>query len=252
MTPAPLPFSLLVGTAMQGGLCAGAYAQSFLDLAETLRAQGGGISYQFVFNESLLTEARNAFAASFLASTHTHLLFIDSHLRFRAGDVLRMLEADKELIAGICPRKELDWERIGAAYEAGVRGKALSAYAGKLEVQREEEDGSPPPPPGAPFRIRESNLGFMLVRRDALEKLRPLVPTFLGRLPDVRGRAVEGAVLSEFFATSTEPVTGRALTGDLHFCALARQHGLPIWAAPWVRLGNRGSFLFEGSLEDLS
>ena len=52
----------------------------------------------------------------------------------------------------------------------------------------------------------------------------------------------------EYFACSIEPETERLLSEDYHFCYVARKNGYKVWAAPWVRLGHLGSYLFEGGL----
>ena len=54
--------------------------------------------------------------------------------------------------------------------------------------------------------------------------------------------------ITEYFACSIEPGTERLLSEDYHFCRVARLNGHKIWAAPWVRLGHFGTYLFEGGL----
>jgi len=38
------------------------------------------------------------------------------------------------------------------------------------------------------------------------------------------------------------------LSEDFGFCKKARDLGIKIWAAPWVKLGHFGTYLFEGGL----
>ena len=56
-------------------------------------------------------------------------------------------------------------------------------------------------------------------------------------------------VIKEFFATSIDKESGnRLLSEDYHFCKIARDIGVKIWAAPWVNLKHCGTYNFEGRL----
>jgi len=60
--------------------------------------------YPIVF-ESLIPRARNAAAAHFLDSDCSHLLFIDSDIEFEPESVAKLLRHNKEVIAGVYPKK---------------------------------------------------------------------------------------------------------------------------------------------------
>ena len=94
---------LFVATPMYGGQCAGYYTQSIMELNITLQKAGIEAAYSFMFNESLITRARNALTKGFLKSDATHLMFIDSDIKFRSSDVLAMLGADKDCLLYTSP-----------------------------------------------------------------------------------------------------------------------------------------------------
>jgi hypothetical protein len=54
--------------------------------------------FSFLFNESLITRARNYLVDEFLRSGFTHLLFIDSDIHYSPQDVLALLALDKDVI----------------------------------------------------------------------------------------------------------------------------------------------------------
>jgi hypothetical protein len=54
--------------------------------------------------------------------------------------------------------------------------------------------------------------------------------------------------ISEYFATSIEPETGRLLSEDYHFCYNWRKMGGKVWAAPWCQLSHIGTYAFDGRL----
>lgn len=96
---------LFISTPMYGGMCFGYYTQAVLQLNNVLREKNIDSMFSFMFNESLITRARNALTHNFLKTDSTHLLFIDSDIGFNPHDVVKMIEADKDVIGGIYPKK---------------------------------------------------------------------------------------------------------------------------------------------------
>ena len=82
---------LFVAAPMYGGMCAGMFCKSTNDLSALFRAHNIELKFYYLFNESLITRARNYCADEFMRSDSTHLLFIDSDIGFNAQDVLAML-----------------------------------------------------------------------------------------------------------------------------------------------------------------
>jgi hypothetical protein len=85
------------------------------------------------------------------------------------------------------------------------------------------------------LEIAAGGTGFMLIKRGVFDTLSEVVHEYA---PDRR-------VIKEFYATTTEPGSGRLITEDYHFCMQARNHGFKIYAAPWVRLSHAGTYVFE-------
>ena len=119
---------LFICTPMYGGQCYGFYAQSLLQLNNVLRDNNIQSMMSFMFNESLITRARNALAHQFLKTDCTHLMFIDADIRFNAYDVLPMLSADKDVIVGIYPKKEINWGTVKRAIDSGVEVDNLKHF----------------------------------------------------------------------------------------------------------------------------
>jgi hypothetical protein len=231
---------LFIATPMYGGQCTGAYTQSLLGLAALLSAHGIASLTGFIFNESLVTRARNALAHSFLQTDATHLLFIDADMRFEPQDVPPMIAADVAILCGLYPKKLINWEGVRAA---ALRGDAqLALSSGTFVVNLVGNAAEVTVPAGQPVEIWNGGTGFMLIQRRVFEQLAAVVPSYaneVGEAPSVK----------EFFTTSIEHATGRLLSEDYHFCKLWRDHGGTVHAAPWVRLGHVGTYVFEGQLQ---
>ena len=103
---------LFVATPQYGGLCYGYFAQSMMQLQNILRDNKVDMAASFLFNESQIQRARNALAHGFLKTDFTHLMFIDADIHFNPHDVLPMLLADKPIICGIYPKKEINWNQV--------------------------------------------------------------------------------------------------------------------------------------------
>ena len=83
---------LFVATPMYGGQCAGMYSKAAIDLATMCANYGVECRFFFIFNESLITRARNYLVDEFLrAEEFTHLMFIDSDINFNPKYFERMI-----------------------------------------------------------------------------------------------------------------------------------------------------------------
>ena len=240
--------NIFIATPMYGGMCTGYYCQSVLNLNNTFAQNGINASFSFMFNESLITRARNALAHQFLQSDCTHLLFIDSDIRFNAPDIVSMIHADKEIICGIYPKKEINWFTVKKAMDNGVDQNNLKFHTGSFVVNLVGYVGEVTVPVNQPVEIFNGGTGFMLIKREVFEKLSPNVPEYTNDVGDLSGQLHNQAKIKEFFATSIEPETNRLLSEDYHFCRIWRLQGGKVWAAPWAHLGHMGSYLFEGAL----
>jgi hypothetical protein len=68
--------------------------------------------FSFLFNESLITRARNYLVDEFLRSGYTHMMFIDSDIHFNPQDIIALLALDKDVVGGPYPKKSINWKNI--------------------------------------------------------------------------------------------------------------------------------------------
>lgn len=103
---------LFVSTPMYGGMCAGLYTRSMTDLTGLCVKYGIEMKFYCLFNESLITRARNYCVDEFMRSDSTHMLFLDSDIGFNANDVIAMLalqsdESPYDVLAAPYPKKSI-------------------------------------------------------------------------------------------------------------------------------------------------
>jgi hypothetical protein len=82
---------LFVATPMYGGQCAGMFAKSCADLSAICTQYGIPLQYYYLFNESLITRARNYCCDEFMRSEAEHMMFIDSDIGFNPQDVIALM-----------------------------------------------------------------------------------------------------------------------------------------------------------------
>jgi len=190
---------LFVATPMYGGACAGMFCRSTNDLSALAVHYGVEVKYYYLFNESLITRARNYCVDEFLRSDCTHLMFIDSDIGFNSNDVMTMLalmseESEYDILCGPYPKKCISWEKIKMAVDKGfadqdasVLEKFVGDYVfnpanGKNEIKIAE-----------PAEVLESGTGFMMIKRSALEKMTTEYPHLMYRPDHVRTAAFDGS-----------------------------------------------------------
>ncbi|BBX46073.1 hypothetical protein GCM10009641_61960 [Mycobacterium cookii] len=229
--------SVFIATPMYGGMAAGTYTMALAHTPAAFFKNGVGLYYSCVLNDSLVTRARNYLTYQFLQSPASHLMWIDADIGFDPVDIVRMVQADKDIVCGIYPKKEIHWQQVAQAARDGVPAERLRdherAYVVNLiddSPDRISDDGL--------VEIANAGTGFMLIKRGVFEALSDDVPSYAdGSTP--------GIALKAFYAVSIDPDSANSLLSeDYHFCRLARDRGIKIYAAPWVRLNHMGTYIF--------
>ena len=229
---------LMIATPMYGGMCTGQYTNSMINIVPILGNKGIQTSFAFIYNDSLITNARNKLASIFVKHDFTHMLFIDADIGFDANDIVSMIEADKGVIAGVYPKKVMNWERVKEAVKNDVPTDQLEFHAGDLVINLLDYEREKAVKINEPVEVTGLGTGFMLIKKEVMEQLKDKVDTYLDD---------DETVLYEYFFLKKDPVLRKQLTEDYAFCGLCRENGISIYAAPWVRLNHTGTYTFKGA-----
>lgn len=253
---------LFLATPMYGGQCVGMYARSIADLSALCTHYGIRLQIYYLFNESLITRARNYCVDEFIRSDSTHLMFIDSDIGFNAKDVIALLALsddedesnEYDIIAGPYPKKCIAWEKIKLAVDKGFADEnpqQLERYIGDY-VFNPVTGGSIAL--NKPVEVLETGTGFMMIRRKTFEKFKEAYASTQSYKPDhVRTAHFDGTrEIVAYFDTPICPETKRYLSEDYMFCQWSRKIGMKVWLCPWIELQHVGSMIFGGSLVDLA
>ena len=240
---------LFVATPMYGGQCHGLYTKSSLDLQNMLNQYGVATKFSFLFNESLITRARNYLVDEFLRSDCTHLLFLDSDIHFNPQDVVALMALDKDVIGAPYPKKSINWANIAHAARThpNLDAKELENLVGEYVFN--VVHGTQQFQVSEPLEVMEIGTGFMMVKREVFSKFKDAYPE-LQYKPDHVGQAhFDGSrYIHAYFDTVIDPVSHRYLSEDYMFCQWWRKIGGQIYLCPWMRTQHIGSYAFTGNM----
>ena len=237
---------IFIATPMYGGMCNGQYTTSLMNLVVSLSQRGHEVLYSKVFNESLITRARNALVNEFLATDCDGLLFIDADEGFVAADVVKMIESGKDLIGGVYPMKAINWETVKRAIEMGKEN--LELYTGFFGANfLPNEDGTMTVTLDAPQPVDNVSTGMMYLSRKVFEDLSDKVDVYRANAPT--GHVHDDVWVKEYFKTEIDK-DGVLLSEDFYICRRWQELGNTVYAAPWVRVTHFGSYEFQGSFAE--
>ena len=250
---------IFIATPMYGGQCGGQYTRAMIELQKICSEYEIQTEFFFLFNESLITRARNYCADEFMRSDYTHLMFIDSDIGFNPHDVLALAaladpESDKDIVCGPYPKKVISWEKIKRAVDKGFADEnpqKLANFVGDFVFN--PADDRPEIPLNEPVEVLEGGTGFMMIQRKAFENYAKAYPEFSYKPDHVRSDNFDGTrEIMAYFDCVICPDSKRYLSEDYMFCQWARKADIKVWMAPWMRLNHTGSYQFGGSLADIA
>lgn len=250
---------LFLATPMYGGMCGGIYARSLADLTALFTHHGIPLQMYLLFNESLITRARNYCCDEFMRSDCTHMLFIDSDIGFNAQDVLALLilsmqRPDIDIIGAPYPKKCISWEKVLQAANKGLGDKdpnELEKFVGDYVFN--PKNGQAQIPIGEPVEVLEIGTGFMLFKKSTLQKFQEAFPQYAYRPDHARTQHFDGSrKIMQFFQAEIDPKSERYLSEDYWFSQKCQELNLKTFLCPWMKLQHMGSYVFSGSLQDLA
>ena len=250
---------LFLATPMYGGMCAGMFAKSSADLSAICTQYGIPLQMYYLFNESLITRARNYCVDEFMRSDAEHLMFIDSDIGFNPQDVIALmaLQAQDEkydIIGGPYPKKCISWEKIKSAVDKGIADddpNVLEKFVGDFVFN--PKGGQQTIQISEPCEVLEIGTGFMMISKRALKKFTSEYQQYSYKPDHVRTEHFDGSrEILQYFQAEIDPVSKRYLSEDYWFCQKAQAIGLRTWFCPWMKMQHVGTYIFGGSLADLA
>lgn len=211
----PDKISLYIGMPCHDGKLHVGTHISILKMIELCRACNIGLAFDMPMGDAEIGHARNLIAANFLKTDFTHLLFIDSDVVFHDQAIIRLIEADKDVIGAAYPKKQ-----------EGETQYPVVAPFGPVDNNCCQE-------------VMGTGAGFMLIKREALEKFAAYHPNAYYQ--------ENGEKKRDFFCPQT--IDGKRASEDLAFCILAREAGIQVWMRRDIPMGHIGNRAWSGCYE---
>lgn len=224
----PFDFSkihLHIGIPCYGGMVSEPTMTSLLRFVLLAQRYGLHWSLDTMVNESLITRGRNNLMAKMMTNEKaTHFMFIDADIRFQPESILQMLAYDKEVIAGLYPKKSIP-----------------SNYVINLLPQTKIQ--------GEIFTVDTAGTGFLIFRRSVYERLIAAHPE-TKYVDDVGlGKQYEPMMYAIFDCKIDEK--GHYLSEDWLFCRRWQAIGGEIWAHSKTLLNHIGHYEYQGDLSKM-
>lgn len=254
------PPKIFIATPMFGGQANYMYMISLINLLTKLGQQGIHSMFEIAANESLITKARNILVEGFLKSDATHMLFLDADLGFDPDDVIRMIQANKDLIGGQYAKKKINWDVVKRvcqgvpnipphAINAVIAESTFRPIGDQISFRLDE-----------PVEVESIATGMMLIRREVFTKMAAELPEIeiisggsetmdpktMTRVTDPHRKA------HAYFDVSIDPVSKAYTSEDFTFCKRWRQIGGQVFLAPWTRTVHVGTYEYVCDLASIA
>lgn len=280
--------SIYIATPAYGGMMAVNYVNSLTSLMNMCINWGIRYETSFLYNESLITRARNTMVSRFLnESSATDFFFIDADIGFDPNDLIALLAYDEDIICAPCVRKNLRLDRVQKAIKDKLQNEVRKLDQKKkystdefLHIlnggTKEYSVGEMQsllgeyvlnfPPDNAPkeidlgklLEVQHAGTGLMRIKREAFLKFSNFHKEGRWHLP-MRGEQENNPVYM-YFQSQIDPASARFNEGglphyvseDYSFCLGAREAGMKVYIAPFMVTTHLGQYLFEGNMRSVA
>lgn len=215
------------------------FFSSLMQLQAVAIRHAVALSVEFMGNESLIPRGRNILVAKFLKGPGTHLLFIDADIAFEAETVFRLLRFDKDIVTAIYPKKNIDWTAIHAKL---TKGDTEPLHSMGLDFNINIAGKEAKVVEGQFIKVLDSATGFMMISRNALERMVDHYKPSLSCVNDISNTKQAIPEYVALFDTMICPDTRRYLSEDYAFCRRAQALDIDIWAdiaSPLAHIGSK-------------
>jgi hypothetical protein len=244
-TPSP-HYSVTIGTPCFGGQLTSLYVVSLLKLQKAFAQRNWSIGFMLQAGDALVTRARQTIVCHFLDDpSATHLLFIDADIGFEPEQVFRLLEFDADFTAAAYPVKQINWDLMAGAVQAG-RTPLESAT---LSYVVERDTAAELVTRNGFVRSRYAGTGFLMIRRSVLESMIEHYPELRYTHEHRADDPLTGSRWrSALFNCILDQASGFYLSEDFSFCRRWTDMGGEIWVDYLSRLNHVGLMVYRGNM----
>jgi hypothetical protein len=253
------PLSVVILTPCYGSLCYVSYVSSLLNTMNLFSSIGVNLRVEFCRNDSLVSRARNnLIAKAMFDKAVTHMLFIDADITWNPIDILKLILADKNIVGGVYPVKNYEWEKL-VKPENVLQDWIAKKNNSQIKVSVSDQDfiqhkmvrynlnyiSNTLEIANNLRKVRHLATGFMMIRRDTIEKMARAFPStkYTDDVGYLHGEENEYAYA--LFDCGVEE--GHYCSEDWLFCSRWGKMGGETWVDVTINLNHCGVEDFKGS-----
>jgi hypothetical protein len=234
---------ITIATPMYGGVCTGVFMKSMMQLISNLQNAGHQAVFIDLYNESLITRARNTLTEMFLRTNSNYLLFIDADQGFETQGVVKMINEGVDLVGAAVPMKGINWKRVKKAAQEDKDD--LENYTAIYNVNmNKEQKESLRNNPNQLAEVDYMGTGLMLISRNVFETIKKDVRQYRSDQP-ILGGIKFGEPIYDFWQAILDNDKERLLSEDYQFCKLWKESGGKIYLAPYIKVTHVGTYWFK-------
>ena len=203
-----------------------------------------GIAYSIstLFNESLVTRARNTCVAFMMGNpAATHLMFVDADIEWQASSVLKLASLDKDVIGGTYPKKTINWQKVqlqAMKDAAKAQGQFIHTAGADFVINAK------PGQKGEVIEVEDIGTGFLMIKREVIQKMFNAYSHLKYKNTIGLDPKYDDLCYALF---DTMLVNDHYLSEDYGFCYLWKQLGGNIYLDKSIILGHYGTYMFKGN-----
>lgn len=244
---------IAICTPFYGGIGTVDYFACLMDTIDLLKSVGIKHHFLNLKYESLIQRGRNTLVAMALNySDTTHVFFIDSDIKWNAHDVLKLINNDKPLVAGIYPKKIYQFDKLKKidkilemkkfSYNESLSDNDiikhnLVYYNLNFTDSRKIE--------GNLLEVKHVATGFMMIKRSVFDTLKERHPEWEYK-DDINLEKISN--LYAYFDCYISQETKQYLSEDWAFCERWKECGGKIYADLTIPLTHIGPIGYEGRI----
>ena len=234
--------------------CSIHYTQALLSFQQKCMLNGILVSFTLL-KSSLVTQGRNLCVNTFMEESikhpYSHMLFIDSDIEFSFETIMKLIAADKDIVAAPYPLKDLDWEKIAKRikHKNITDGNTMSKQGFTWPLKLEGKNKVTVI--GGVAEVTHAPTGCMLIKKQVFEKMIKELPELKINQPTViNGKMVEKKFMYNFFDCYHEPETKKYYGEDFGFCKRWAEIGGKCHILVDEYITHIGEYRFTGRLMD--
>jgi hypothetical protein len=221
---------ILIGVPTHSGLLHHLFVSSLISTTQLFEKHGINYRIEFMSGVVLVTAARNLLANSlFEEEAFTHLLMLDGDQAWNPQDIIKLISADKEVVALPTTHEGFDWDRIAQAAKHGAFPQQLKRFGG---VQNFEDISNAQYSTGEPVvEVNRIGSALILIKKTVFEKLQKANPHWRYR----RGsgeRSTNQEWDYRYFQSEIDPETKHVISEDWFFSRECKKIDISIFMIP--------------------